>query len=28
VLAEDKEAKKWTPKCVFVDNKNKIRKVH
>ena len=27
-LAEDKEAKKWTPKCVFVDNKNKIRKVH
>ena len=26
VLAEDEEAMKWTPKCVFVDNKNKIRK--
>ena len=28
VLAEEKEAKKWTPKCVFVDGKNKIKKIH
>jgi len=26
VLAEDKEAKKWAPKCVFVDSKNRIKK--
>jgi len=26
-LAEDEEAVKWTPKCVFVDSKNKIKKL-
>ena len=28
VMVEDKETNKWTPKCVFVDSKNKIKKVH
>lgn len=28
VLVEDTETKKWTPKCVFVDAKNKIKKIH
>ncbi len=27
VNIEDAEAKKWKPKCVFVDAKNKIKKV-
>ena len=27
VIADEKEAKKWKPKCVFVDAKNKIKKV-
>lgn len=27
VLADDKEAKNWKPKCVFVDSKNKIKKL-
>jgi aspartate 1-decarboxylase len=27
VLAEDEEADKWKPKCVFVDSKNKIKKL-
>jgi aspartate 1-decarboxylase len=26
VIVEDKEAQNWKPKCVFVDNKNKIKK--
>lgn len=28
VLVDDKAAKKWKPKCVFVDGKNKIKKIH
>lgn len=27
VMVDDEEAKKWQPKCVFVDAKNKIKKV-
>jgi aspartate 1-decarboxylase len=27
VIAEEKEAKNWKPKCVFVDSKNKIKKI-
>ena len=27
VLAEDKEVANWKPKCVFVDAKNKIKKL-
>ncbi|NTW07621.1 MAG: aspartate 1-decarboxylase [Syntrophaceae bacterium] len=27
VVVEDEEAKEWKPKCVFVDAKNKIKKV-
>jgi aspartate 1-decarboxylase len=27
VMVDDAEAKKWQPKCVFVDAKNKIKKV-
>ena len=26
VLVEDKEARGWKPKCVFVDSKNRIKK--
>ncbi|PKN38416.1 MAG: aspartate 1-decarboxylase [Deltaproteobacteria bacterium HGW-Deltaproteobacteria-2] len=26
VIADDKEAQKWEPKCVFVDSKNRIKK--
>ena len=26
VMVEDEEAKKWKPKCVLVDGKNKIKK--
>ena len=26
VLVEDKETKKWVPKCVFVDSRNRIKK--
>jgi aspartate 1-decarboxylase len=28
VLIEEKDAKNWKPKCVFVDGKNKIKKIH
>lgn len=28
VAVEDEEAVKWKPKCVFVDSKNKIKKIH
>ena len=28
VLVEDKETKNWKPKCVFVDGKNKVKKIH
>ena len=28
VSLEDEEAKKWHPKCVFVDARNKIKKRH
>ena len=28
VLVDEKEAKKWKPKCVLVDDKNKIKKVN
>jgi aspartate 1-decarboxylase len=28
VAVEDQEAAKWKPKCVFVDSKNKIKKIH
>lgn len=27
VMAEEEEAAKWKPQCVFVDNKNKIKKI-
>jgi aspartate 1-decarboxylase len=27
VMVDDEEAKEWKPKCVFVDAKNKIKKV-
>lgn len=27
VVLDDKEAKKWKPKCVFVDAENKIKKI-
>ncbi len=27
-LADDKEVQNWKPKCVFVDNKNKVKKIH
>jgi aspartate 1-decarboxylase len=27
VTVDDEEAKKWQPKCVFVDAKNKVKKV-
>jgi aspartate 1-decarboxylase len=28
VIVEEKDTKKWHPKCVLVDSKNKIKKVH
>jgi aspartate 1-decarboxylase len=28
VLVDEKEAKKWKPRCVLVDKKNKIKKVN
>ncbi len=28
VLVDDKASKNWKPKCVFVDGKNKIKKLH
>lgn len=28
VLVDDQDAKHWKPKCVFVDAKNKIKKIH
>ncbi len=28
VVVEEKDAKNWKPKCVFVDGKNKIKKIH
>lgn len=28
VMVDDEEAKKWQPKCVFVDAKNKIKKIN
>lgn len=28
VLVEEKETKNWKPKCVFVDGKNRIKKIH
>lgn len=28
VMAEQDEVKNWKPKCVFVDGKNKIKKLH
>lgn len=28
VSVEDQDAVKWKPKCVFVDSKNKIKKIH
>jgi len=28
VLVEEKNVKNWKPKCVFVDGKNKIKKIH
>lgn len=28
VVVEEKEAKNWKPTCVFVDGKNKIKKIH
>jgi len=27
VMVDDEESKKWKPKCVLVDNQNKIKKV-
>jgi aspartate 1-decarboxylase len=27
VMVDDKETKKWKPKCILVDGKNKIKKV-
>jgi aspartate 1-decarboxylase len=26
VMVDDRETKKWTPKCILVDSKNKIKK--
>ena len=28
VIVEEKDTKKWHPRCVLVDSKNKIKKVH
>jgi aspartate 1-decarboxylase len=28
VHVEEKETKNWKPKCVFVDGKNKVKKIH
>jgi len=28
VMAEQDEIKNWKPKCVFVDGKNKVKKLH
>ena len=27
VMVDDKTAKKWTPKCVYVDEKNRVKRV-